>query len=579
VPIFYPSVAVNMVIRFDEALLNGPTPDPKTATDGANSQLGGPGLPVAKAGLLDGASSRLTHVFAIVPKSASIELPTVRQTPKFTLKFAFKDFPIDPRAIRALGVEIYIGTVLDQDWADGMRGVIDSTTGGPRLSSQIHLRPENLMLAGYVDSLVTTHTDKGSEVEMEGKGLQGLFLAAKTNADQLKKLNPNQPVDQIVAQLLSMDAQGGNIPIRTQVDDWPNGIPNGIPPELITRINQGASGQATNLPPKGNPNELAIWDVITTICNVVGAVPYFIGHELWIRPARSIYDQKNAGLDGKTPFKDGLPRSIKTGKTSIDASFRKMVYGRNLNSFRLERKFGPTTVPVVKCTSVDTSSKEKGIKRLLEATFPDINNLSMQGKKAKTTVVDPSGNAARTEILTIPIQGISDKSRLRDIARQIREEIGRGEMGGSASSKDLASLGGDNDDADIIRLRPGDAVEFAIDAAGVSSLPPVVSELNSQAAMSTAEAVKALSDKFGGRQDLAEVLVGTVRGSFNGLQNVFRVNNVKYSWDIGSGIAVDFDFHNYIEARNNLNGDTTQGEIGDFTSSPVSGNISSVGAA
>jgi len=559
--IFYPSVAVNLIIRFDEALLNGSTPSPKTATEGATAQLGGLGSAAAKAALLDGASDSLTHVVALIPKSATIELPTFRQAPKFNLTFSFRDLPMDPRAIRALGVEVYIGTVNGSDWARGMRGERD----GARLASQIVLKDENMMLAGVVDSLTVEHGDKGSEVVMEGKGLSGLLLAAKVDAQQLKKLNLDQPINEVVAQLLSMDAQGKKIPIRVSSEDWPNGVPKPTAKELVTRINKGLDGQKANLPMKGNPNSVAVWDVITNFCNVVGAVPYFIAHELWIRPVRSIYEQKNAGYlnSPPTPFKGGRPRDVKTGNTTTSISFRKMVYGRNLSSLRFERKFGATTVPAIRCVSVDTSSTFKGKDRLLEVVVPDPND-----KAARTTAVDPSGKASRTEIATIPVPGITDKTRLQEIARQIYEEIGRGELGGNASSKSLASLGGDNDDADILRLRPGDPIEFLVDAAGVQGLPPVISELNSDAAESVQEAVARVTQKLGGRKELAQVLVGTARGTFNALQNVFRVNNVRYGWDLDKGITVDFDFHNYIQARYDLSGKTGDGEVGDFTSKP-----------
>src|SRR5262249_8859335 len=117
------------------------------------------------------------------------------------------------------------------------------------------------------------------------------------------------------------------------------------------------------------------------------------------------------------------------------------------------------------------------------------------------------------------------------------------------SSKDLASLGGDNEDADILRVRPGDACEFLVDSTGVQGLPPVVSELNTEAAASVQEAANKLAQRLGGRNDLAQLLVGVARGQFQKLQNVFRAENVKYTWGASDGIAVDFDFKNYIEAR------------------------------
>ena len=33
------------------------------------------------------------------------------------------------------------------------------------------------------------------------------------------------------------------------------------------------------------------------------------------------------------------------------------------------------------------------------------------------------------------------------------------------------------------------------------------------------------------------------------LQRAFRVKTVKYGWDKDTGISIDFDFENYVEAR------------------------------
>lgn len=570
-PIYYPSMAVNFTMRFDEALLSGgSTPSPSTPDDGADKSSLAPGGAVAQSGLFDVSDKKLTHVWAIIPRTCTMELSTYRQAPKFNLSFSFRDFPVDPRAIRALGVEIYIATVKADDWAGGMAGQTDSNG---RLLSQLVLKDENRMLVGLVDSHAVKHGEKGSVVTMEGRGLAGLMLSAKMNAQQLKTLNVNQPIDAIVKNILAMDAQGQNIPVRIgdgsngSPNDWPNGVPKGLPPEVISRVLKGAKASDSGAPKTGlaiksDPNLVGVWDVITNCCNLVGAVPYFIGHELWIRPAKSIYEQKNAGQTGSTPFAGGRTRSIINGTTQETINFRKMVYGRDLTELNFERKFGSTTVPQIRCVSVDNTKVGKAA--LVEAVYPPDGS----PEAAVTTAVSPGGAQSRTEISTIPVPGITDQTRLASIAEQIWHEIGRGEMKGSASSKDLATLGGDNSDADIIRLRPGDAVEFSVDASGVQSLPPVVSELTNQASSSPQAAIAAVNARLGGnRQDLAQVLVGAARGAYNGLQNTFRVNNVKYTWDMTKGLGVDFDFQNYIQARYDKAG-SSSGGLGPSSSSP-----------
>lgn len=594
--IYYPAMAVNLTLRFDEALFKGNTPSPAQSGqtdlladigDGAGldgsaalanrdvvSQrtAGGPGAPTGRVGLLDGADGNLSHVLAVIPTQGSFELPSFRQASKFSLNFSFRDFPVDPRALRSVGVEIYLGTIAAPDFARGMLG--EKTRGG-RLASQLVLSPANLMLAGTADSVDSGHSGKTSEVVIEGRGLQGIFLDAKVLPAALRKLRSDQPINEFVSQLLGLDPLGKKVPVRINPDEWDTGVPKTLPPEILTRINASASGEDSRMNMKGDPSTqggISVWDIVTNACFLVGAVPYFIGHELWIRPSRGIFQQRNAAIVGGTPFKGGRARTIQTAAGPVDISYRKMVYGRNLTEVRLTRKFGGVKVPTVKCVSVDTSSAQRGASRLVEAEWPEASETA-----ARTGTVSPSGDASRTDVLTIPIQGIKDKTRLAVIARQIYEEVGRGELGGKASSSALASLGGDNDDADLLHLRPGDAMELLVDAGGLTSFPPVVSELNAQSAQSPAEAINALTERLGGNRKLAEVLVGTARGSFTPLQNVFRVDTSRYTWDISRGIAVDFDFRNYVTVRSDIAG----GDVGDFgaVASPKSSISANVGGA
>lgn len=542
--VYYPTVATRLTIRFDEALLTGKTPAPTTVEEEAASS--------DSVAALVGAGDRLSHTLTIVPKTANIEIPSIRQSPKFSMNYAFRDLPIDPRAVRSASVEIYIGAVSSDNFARGMLGQLE----GGRLASQLIVKPENLMLVGTVDNITTEHTSKGSEVKIDGRGLQGLLLDAKAHADQLQKLNLNQTVDEVVRQLLGMDPHGKVIRdfVRVRSEEWPKGlIPIPADPSLLTRVNKGQQGDKANLPMKGDSNQVGVWDVITNLCSIVGAVPYFIGNYLWIRPAKSIFTQRYAGKSEDqngnklentvpTPFKDGKPRHIELGDSdSIDVSYRKMVFGRNLINFKMERKFGGVKVPTVKVVSMTDA---KGPNKKIEAEWPPVAET-----KARTTSVSADGKKSQTDQLVIYRPGIKSKDLLLLVAEQIFNEVGRGEMGGSASTKDLASLGGDNSDTDMLTLRPGDAIEFAADAGGLASVPQIVSELNRQTSASPEELTRGLTEKLGFDKDLASVLVGTSRNEFAGLQNVFRISNVKYSWDIASGIGVDFDFQNYVEAR------------------------------
>lgn len=540
---FYPALSCNLILRFDEALLSGASLDPKSSEDLAEPRLTFPaGGASEKPGAMKGAADRLSIITAIIPRQASIELPGYRQAGKFSLSLDWRNMPLDPRAIRAVGVEIFVGAVRAEDFSRGMLGEKDDG----KLASFLTQRAEDLILAGTVDNHTVSFTDKGSELKLDGRDLRGLFLDAKIAPDTLKGLKVDQPINKVIEELLGRCNMGSEVPVNVEARDWPNGVvPAPAAAELIDRVLLGSGGSKPGMPMKGNSGSLSFWDVVTNFCLLVGAVPYFRGHQLWVRPARSLFEQTNidkkAGPNAKTPFADGKPRDIKTSKGSFQTPYRIMAYGKNIASLNFERKLGGgSKVPSVVCVSVDPNAP-KG-QRLVEAEWPE-------EEKAKVTNVSPSGDQAGNEKLRVPVPGIKDKDRLRFIASQIYEEVGRGEMGGSCSTKDLKSLGGPDDDVDLVRLRPGDAVELRIDASGLGSAPPVVSELNSAASEAPAESARKLAARLGGRLDLAEVLVGTARGRFKNLQSIFRVGNVKYTWAAESGLGVDFDFQNYIEAR------------------------------
>ena len=575
--IYRPSVAVNLIIRFDEALLSGgKTPAAVSVADLAAAGGGPSGSASTTPPSVQGAADRLSQVLAIVPKTASFELPGYRQAPKFSLTLPFHDFPFDPRALRAVGVEIYVAAIPDAAWAQG--------------TFKVTINPANQRCTGTVDLISSDYDEKGSIVRLEGRGDQAVFIDGKLNALVLKQIDYTKPINEVISNLMGFLPVGAQTPIHMDQSEWPGGVfPSPGDPSIATRINQGVAGTNPTVPMKGDPNNVSFWDVVTNLCLLVGGVPYFENHIFKIRPARSIFDQKNNSSN--TPFKGGSPRTIRLGEgRSQQVNFRKMVYGRNLKHLGFERKFGGAAIrPSVRCVSVDQDAKARGVGCLVEATWPDDQKgtNTTQVNNAKKTRVTPSGGATQKDVLNISVPGIKDKTRLLNIAEQIYEEIGRGEMGGKAATKDLSSLGGDSSDADLLTLKPGDAIEFAVDVGGLQSLPPVVSELNTQAAQSPQAAATQLAARTGWDKDLAAVLVGATRGAFTSLQNTFRVENVKYDWDVSSGITVEFDFKNYLEARGDVSseaapaGNTAAGSLqANATSAQAAGapsNITSAG--
>ena len=567
-PTFRPSLVANFTLKFDESLtlLQPPTPDSVSSLTQAPPQ--GSGVPTTQPLLLQAGDQNHSYILGRIPKKASVELPGYRMAGHFSLEIDFKDMPIDPRTVRACAVDIHIGTVTDQDASDGFRGQKENGT----LKSVLRTRDANdhavkdtLVLCGIVDDWTVTHNASGSVVSMKGRDLRGILLDIPISAgikglgeQFVDKLDLTQDIDDVVRDVLKF-AEGMFVEINVVVNpaEWPDGEVKSPSPDVIPRHRLGAKGKRKSgrSTPAGKLDNISFWDLITKLCYLAGAIPFFRGKELVIRPSSTIYDQIRGDFDPvryPTPFKDGKQRirDVIT-RTPITPGLRarRFVYGRDVSSFEFTRKFTgfhrPKVVRVVGTSTESASStSETGVvvNPHVEGVWPK----EFGGAQPLVTGVTPGGKGAQQDVLKIP-SAYSDPVHLQMIAKSIFEEIGRGEVGGSIETTNLASFGGDNNDADVLRLRPGDGVEFLVDTRSLGSGSPLISTLTDFERVSYEKAVEGIVARIGDKA-LARVIVATARGMIAELQRFFRVQTVKYAWS-EHGIKVAFDFQNYIVVR------------------------------
>lgn len=572
-PVYYPSLVCNLHVRFDEAL-HGIPMDPRSLDDNASTDS------AIKAGKLPvvGQPDKLTSILRVVPLRAHVELPGYRQAGKFTLEIPWSDFPFEPDIVRVVLVQIHLGTVTPFQWGRG--NTARPQPGKARTTQLESLDSSNELLVGFSDILRVTHeTDKGDMIQIEGRDLRGCLLDGFVRPGVLAKLNLAQPIHEVVHQLVRLvplfKALHADIRVLADPNDWPDGkVPSPNAPGILQRHNLGAGGppgqehppaveqgEGSGPPPpslqSADPAKVKLWDIITQLCNMVGAVPYFVGTQLRIRPGASLYDSTKLAAfspDFQTPFANGQKRAI-TGVagTTFYSPIRVLSYGRDVTKLTMERKTGGLKVPCVEVVSFNTSATKRGQGKLLIEQWPPgagdaaAGISSFGAKQARTTVVGPDG-AAQTEIIRVPVPGIRSRARLRQIARDIYEEIGRGEIHGTCSTKDLASLGGDNSDPDMLRLRPGDQVQFEVDTRALNSLSPSINALSDLLRLPPDEIARQLTPKLGDA-NAARLLAYSLTNRIAERQPIYRTTNVRYSWDDEKGVAVDFEYQNYIESR------------------------------
>jgi hypothetical protein len=610
--LYRPSWVVNMTIRFDEALLvqttpvadefgAEPTTDPRVVpgTVLASGRVV-PGLaPAPRSDLkpLVLQPSRESLLANIRPMSCTVESPTPRQAGKFKMAIAYRDFPIDPRLCRAIGVEIYLGSIPDDDFARGITGPGSGKTRSSQISSQQsgQANSEKLLMVGFVDSQNADHDEKSSRINMEGRDLRGYFLDGKPAPALLAKLDLRKPIatgarpigatfghiasvrgDGVVEQILALCPFGQLITVVVDQGEWPNNvIPSPGTADGATRVTLGASGgQARGQP--GQPGQQqqggqqagttssrpSAWDLITQYCFLVGAVPYFEGWTLHVRPSRGLLELRAAGLDAEavkrraqaraegrnlpdlpTPFRGGVPRDVQESKP---LRLRRMVYGRDLKSLSFERKFGGAKTPTVEVVGID--DRVRGKQKLLLAQWPPKAEV-----QARTTKVAPGGQVAQHDTIRIPVHGIRDVKRLEEVAHGLYEEIGRQEMGGKAETNELTSFyvrDEDADDVDLCRLRTGDAVEFLVDTRALSSRSPLVAPLVDQERVSFDAAVDQILKVLETDDvNLARAIVASGRSSVVQDLRTFKVACARYELKAGGATTIAFDFQNYVVVR------------------------------
>jgi hypothetical protein len=558
-------MVVHVKMFFDEALTLVTLPDPESVESRTAKPPTGEGPVLAEARLIEKGAKDASWVYARVPKSASVEFPGYRQAGKFSMTLDFSDLPIDPRTVRAAAVEIHFGTVSDDDFRDGM-----VATSGPRASilktRTVGGTPnsETLRMVAMVDEWDVVHDDSGSTVEMSGRDLRGVLLDIPIDiapgADQTlyDQLDLSLPINEVVRDILRFNPLFDLITVTVNPAEWPDGVvPAPGDEDVIPRHRKGAKGQRkggrANAPSGGGAGGggggVNFWDLIVKLCYLVGAIPYFKGTDLIIRPSATIFDKIRGPVDpvrNPTPFAGGVERqtdAVSGAGLTPPLKIRRMVYGRDVQSFNFNRKYSGFRRPAqIRCISRDPDGGGRGKAQIVQGFWP---------LEPTVTKVNAQGTQAQEEIVNIPVRDVKDPKRLEEIARAVYEEIARGELGGSLETKNLSSFGGSNADPDLLALGPGDGIEMLVDTRSINSGAPLVSTLTNHERASFAERVADITQRLGD-ENLARVIVATARGQVAELQRFFRVQNVKFSWDAASGMKIGFDFQNYVVARNQI---------------------------
>jgi hypothetical protein len=481
---------------------------------------------------------------SIKVKKYKLERANLRVADQLEITIPYKDAPYDPEIIRGAIITLYAGNVVD-------------ATGSDQQELTDQWRLKNLQFTGVVDDWHTEHDEEGHWINVTARDFTAYFIDAYYPANI--KIKINGTILDVIQSIVNTLKLGTDFIVVA--DDYPNGINNvktsseyGNPlpspgkdldhgPESIAdllNISNAQSGvkdqyASMNMPYK---MDVSYWDVITTICNLEGFVPYITGEisettsqptiVLHLRRASDIYAENT-----NPPY---------------------LMWGNNIKSIHIERKLGMIKAPVVLAMGHNINAKTKH-SQTIYATYPKnafsklFDQYEQQQESAVTgiraTLVDPKGKLYKAEIKTYVFPNVKSKDTLQNIAENIYHEIGRQELGGKLTTYELNVLNKNSGSTDIFDLRSGSQIELQVQPLDLS-IPTGVDELSFIRNAPSPEIVNYLVG-LGYSSQVATDLADAIKNPF--FMKEYKIKSVVFIYDIDSGLAIEIEFSNYIFQR------------------------------
>ncbi len=433
--------------------------------------------------------------FYTVPIETSVEENGVTTADTCHATFPFCDVPLISEVIRSALVEVWMGTIAEEDFADPARW-------------QLTQKRAYLMFRGYVDTWDTDHTGEDATVQIQARSMEAIMIDAKINPlakaykipsagekitvyiNRILKLFPatsgltggdalravwfganpaSEPIldrkllNRTLQTAASRNVSAGGTPSIAVVHE-----DTAIPGDTDPAQSLGASSAGDpRMPGKAPGHEMSLWDLITQACQIAGCLPTYdpslnLTQEvqklsggsqdvLLLRPPQTMYEDTLLKYKIRGAKAGDFKRSFISGGRSYDSDIRFLVWGHNIKEMKTSRKLGRLKTQSIEVTSLCTDGNPGG--RRLSSIFPPHSNI--------VTRRDAHGHSPEKEMKTIQVSGIRSQKELDQVAVGLYHDICRQELSVKIETDDLSSYidpaTGDvhNENPDMLGLRAG----------------------------------------------------------------------------------------------------------------------------
>lgn len=440
------------------------------------------------------------YVLPILSKRVVVNINDYTQADTFDCEIDYKNFPFDPRCIRACGVTIHaqdMGMIFARD--NGLNRIVPSK--------------ENTIFTGFADEESITFDDSRRTVRMEGRDFTSLLIDRKYIKGPV---DLGQKVDVVLRAILDELKETQDIALDNRVT------------EELPVLASFWSDKSEMSGKKNVKREETYWDVIQDIVGRAGLISYIELDKLVLTKPRALYSK---------------------------AESKVFVYGHNIKNLEFKRKIGRRKGINIVVRSLNIETKE-----VLEAKIPaeateewseqtGIPNIEVKVPEIKSDGT-PSDDLKPAPYISLRIPNVVNKDQLIEIGQQVYEEIGRQQIEGSFSTKEmeicfkkLDSEGQEtsaHEEFDILKLRNGTPIAIVIDQGDLKNISK----------MTSVDQRKRFLIERCYDPKVADVFAETI-GKFS---NIFYTKAAKFTLDSTNGFECEVEFVNFIETSSKFAG-------------------------
>lgn len=328
----------------------------------------------------------------VTPRSVTVSINDYTKADTFSCEIDYKNFPFDPRTIRACGVTVFI---------EDMRAQTDQF-GRPKIIQPVapdYFGKTNAIFIGFADENNIEFDEAKRTVRLSGRDFTALYI--DTPYDIVEPLSLATPLENVFAFLSARLKATRDMKVLNKAGD------------TLPSLGQFAPDFNALSAQRNKSRNESYWDVIQDLARRAGLIVYVELDKLIINKPNALYDRKE---------------------------LKQFVWGKNLNRLAFSRKLGRVKNFNIEVRSMNIEKKEVlKVKIPEEASLPWVTKTGIPRKRVQVDNLLPNGTVDKKDanFIVFRLPDIASKTHLTSVAENIFEELGRQQIEGSLETRDM----------------------------------------------------------------------------------------------------------------------------------------------